>query len=461
MPKLSRTAKFADLRNQLQNDKEELINSKELSNYQNRLNNVENTLSPNRDKQDFFANGPITDDPIFQELIQKEAGIDFSQFKPVEEPVIENPVREEIVAEPVIEETPVVEEAPVVEEVPVVEETPAIEQIIEEPVIEEAIIEEISEPVEEQAVQEEPVIEDVLSNENISVFGNQPVQEEHVVEDVLTDEPISEAPQQESSFFDSFMNDTPVETNLGNNFNSYFESNEAKELYVEDMFNDVFKDVEDESGEIVSLKERETYLNQTLSDVNSYNKEVGEETINTAVDNLINEIRHPESRFDEMIEKSENEEDYLDADKVQVSTPEEDEEFTSTLSMEISKIMDEVANVSSDNTKFEEVEVKVPEEEVQEETENKTIQINEVPEEKAEDVVEIKNIAEIENEEVNTMSQTIPFVVAADDEELIDEEDEEDGSNVVLNIILIVLIIVLVAVLGLIVFYILKTKGIL
>ena len=38
--------------------------------------------------------------------------------------------------------------------------------------------------------------------------------------------------------------------------------------------------------------------------------------------------------------------------------------------------------------------------------------------------------------------------------------DEEDGSNTILNVILIVLIIILIAVLGLIVFYILRTRGI-
>ena len=40
------------------------------------------------------------------------------------------------------------------------------------------------------------------------------------------------------------------------------------------------------------------------------------------------------------------------------------------------------------------------------------------------------------------------------------EDDDEEGSNTILNIILIVLIIVLIAVLGLIIFYILKTKGV-
>ncbi|MBQ7924031.1 MAG: hypothetical protein IJ329_01855, partial [Clostridia bacterium] len=69
----------------------------------------------------------------------------------VEEPVVEETV-EEIVEEPVVEET---EEA--VEE-PVVEET--VEEIVEEPVVEEAVEEAVEEPVVEETVEEaveEPV----------------------------------------------------------------------------------------------------------------------------------------------------------------------------------------------------------------------------------------------------------------------------------------------------------------
>ncbi|MBQ1625426.1 MAG: hypothetical protein II096_05295, partial [Erysipelotrichaceae bacterium] len=83
-------------------------------------------------------------------------------------------------------------------------------------------------------------------------------------------------------------------------------------------------------------------------------------------------------------------------------------------------------------------------------------------EEPQEEVVEIKNLKELEAEPVrDTVSNTIPFVVATEEDEEEIEDDDEEGSNTILNIILIVLIIVLIAVLGLIVFYILKTKGIL
>ena len=118
--------------------------------------------------------------------------------------------------------------------------------------------------------------------------------------------------------------------------------------------------------------------------------------------------------------------------------------------MEINKIVDEIANTE---------EIKVPKVE-EKKVEEHPVLAKALTDEK-EDVVVIKNIAEIEKEETatNTMSGTIPFVVSANDDEDVIEEDEED-SNTILNIILIVLIVILLAVLGLIIFYILKTKGI-
>ena len=41
MPKYSRTAKYEELRNKLQNDSEPAITSKELSEYANRLNRID------------------------------------------------------------------------------------------------------------------------------------------------------------------------------------------------------------------------------------------------------------------------------------------------------------------------------------------------------------------------------------------------------------------------------------
>lgn len=399
MARLTRTAKYADLREQLANDKEESLSTQDLSSYQNRLDNVQDTLSFNPKKEEPEYTWTPFDD-----------GNSFNQ--PVE-PI--NPWKQEVQPEPVIEEVPV-----------------------QEPVVEVA-------PVQEPTVEVTPV-----------------------------QEPVVEETKHESSYFDSFMN-SGIEETKQDSFNSYFEDTQENKTPVESI-KEVFEDVKDDSGEFVSLKERETYLNQTFSDVNSYNINNGQQTIDQLLDNSVEEVRHPENvqpqepLTEEVIDNTQvwtpfKEEEVLDADTVgnQNAFAEEkidDEEFSNTVSMEISKIMDEIAATPVEETKPEIVEDIKIEEPVQEI--NETIEINEeVVEEKPEDVVEIKNIAEIEAEPVkDTMSSTIPFVVAAEDEEVLEEDDEEDGSNTILNVILIVLIVVLVAVLGLIVFYILKTKGI-
>ena len=409
MARLTRTAKYADLREQLANDKEESLSTQDLSSYQNRLDNVQDTLSFNPKKEEPEYTWTPFDD-----------GNSFNQ--PVE-PI--NPWKQEVQPEPVIEEVPVQE--------PVVETTP-----VQEPVVEVA-------PAQEPAVEVTPV-----------------------------QEPVVEETKHESSYFDSFMN-SGIEETKQDSFNSYFEDTQENKTPVE-VIKEVFEDVKDDSGEFVSLKERETYLNQTFSDVNSYNINNGQQTIDQLLDNSVEEVRHPENvqpqepLTEEVIDNTQvwtpfKEEEVLDADVVETQNQfaEEkidDEEFSNTVSMEISKIMDEIAATPVEETKPEIVEDIKIEEPVQEI--NETIEINEeVVEEKPEDVVEIKNIAEIEAEPVkDTMSSTIPFVVATEDEEVLEEDDEEDGSNTILNVILIVLIVVLVAVLGLIVFYILKTKGI-
>lgn len=404
MPRITRTQKYAGLREQLANNKEENVVSQDLSSYQSRFDNVQEVLAP------------------AQENSQENAWPSFNEYN--------NPW--ENIKEVVLEET---------------KET--VQEVSEEQHEEVKAYENIEVPVQEQA-NDVPAFEKVFTAE-VPAFEQE----------------IKEEPVNKNSYFDSFMNEPVQKQVKNNNFNSFFEDNKsAKKLPLDDIFNEVFDDVKDNSGEIVSQKDRDTYLKETIDDVRSYNINSGEQTINTTVDNLVDQIRHPENKkaLDadkiEVVESSEQvkkenpvnntfawtsfSEAEVDADK---QTLIDDEEFANTVSMEISRIMDQIANVPKEEVRFE--EVKEP------------IKINEtVVEEKPEEVVEIKNIAEIEKEPVkDTVSTTIPFIVAAEDEELLDEEDEEDGSNTVLNVILIVLIVILIAVLGLIVFYILKTKG--
>ncbi len=185
-------------------------------------------------------------------------------------------------------------------------------------------------------------------------------------------------------------------------------------------------------------------IQETINEVGEYNRSVGEETITTLTNNLVHSVRHPGATRSEKHQYSEV--------PVSDTNTKNDEEFSNTVSLEITKIMDEISNS--------EVVQEVPEV-VNEPVEQHPVLTKALEDEAEEDVVEIKNIKELEAEEAtsSTISNTIPFVVAAGEEDLI-EVDEEDDSNTILNIILIVLIVILVAVLGLIIFYILRTRGI-
>ena len=190
-----------------------------------------------------------------------------------------------------------------------------------------------------------------------------------------------------------------------------------------------------------------SYISEMMDEVSAYNKMNGERTIHDLTNNMVNEVRHPNESRNTGVQFRQNE------------VEEDDDEFSNTVSTEIGKIMDEIS--TRDDSRVEEPEQ--PEEVLEAVEEPHPVLTKALEEEKVEEVVEIKNLKELEAEpvrETNTISNTIPFVVASEDEDVIDDEDEDEGSNTILNIILIVLIIVLVAVLGLIIFYILKTKGI-
>ena len=157
---------------------------------------------------------------------------------------------------------------------------------------------------------------------------------------------------------------------------------------------------------------------------------------------------------------------------------EDDEEFSNTVSLEISKLMEEIDNGNHANESGMDMihavgsaseEVKMPDfladyfKPVKEEkNEHPAMAIAAEEADLQEDVVEIKNLSEIEKEEkiAKTIEDTIPFVVtknvAVEEEKVIDDET----PNKVLNVILGILIVVLLFVLGLIVYYILAAKGI-
>ena len=462
MQKLTRTQKFAGLRDSLANDAETNITSSDLTNYQNRLDAVQETLAPT----------PEVNVNKNEEVVENNSANinDVSKQEPQENNYSNDSVSN---------------------------------------------VQEVEEP---KQVEKENIINTVTE----TVVENQDNQNDDYIESLINKE------TQESDYFSQFMS-TAQDAEPKKDYSSYFENDSDDKFDIDSIFSEVFNDVKDNTDAKITEQERDNYLNQAIDDANSYINVSGEVNTDQIVNNLVDEVRHPEEpaqkNLDAALDVNEgiseenvddsyswNEEEPLDAD-VETSPEVENvsnEEFTNTVSMEVSKIMDEINNkevveekvvedvkpvetapiiekkiieetkpveskpiieekvepVIKEEVKVEErivepvVQIEVKIEEPVKETVVEKVKPTFV-EDKTEDIVEIKNIAEMDNEPIKeTVSSTIPFIVDSNDEDEI-EDDEDDSPNTILNIILIVLIVALVAVLGLIIFYILKTKGIL
>ena len=409
----------------------------------------------------------VEDTPIFEEPVVEETPV--YEESTVEEPANEEPLT--LSEGPIYEEAPAEEEeeldADKVETEPVKEENPYLGLYQRNPEVEaayeaaakaaeeeaarleaekeEAVVEEA--PAVEEPVVEEPTVE-VSAIEEVPTFEEPVVEETPVVEVPVTEEQPASQEEAELVAEEPVVEETPVD----------------EKTYELPADNHMPEDLEERTNDL---------LHETISEVDKYNEENGDLTIHTLTSNMVNEIRHGESAptvekapveeirevpaetFEEVPAETFEEVPAEEFKEVPVNTVDEnEEEFSNTVSMEISKIMNEVAEDENAN------EIPV-EEVVAPVVEEHPVLTKALEEEPEEEVVEIRNLNELdENPVQNTLSNTIPFVVApSDDEEVIDEEAEED-SNTILNIILIILIVILVAVLGLIIFYILKTKGI-
>ncbi|MCR4633203.1 MAG: hypothetical protein K5648_03670 [Erysipelotrichaceae bacterium] len=551
MPRLTRTQKFAELRDSLANDKESSLQTKDLSNYEDRLNSITELLSPSNKTEEPVpafevpAEEPAAVPEVKEETDPKYTWTEFEEtpiealvdsFKNSEleqqirefsnetmyakEEIVESAPTEEKVEEVSIastaEEKPLIDtsidqapvnDEPVIEEnkddiKPLIDETPYLatyidnyeqshsrEPVSSEPLIKDDIptyehareeVEEISYPgyyrpspeiealykeAEEKAEQEvsaaEPVTEPAPAVEEVTAV-EEPVSEDY---EAQLEEPVYEAPVEEPA-----LEEAPaVEDALIEDI-AEIEEPQSIEVIEEEPAKETVElprtPIEDFVDNHIAEHEAETnsYLTSMMEEVDQYNTLNGDLTISQLTNAMVNEIRHPEQ-----------EEVKQEIAEVQpeVNEEAEDEEFSNTVSMEIAKIMDEIDAIKEEPVNVPEpVEIPEPvkepepvkvEEPVKEEPvkEEHPVLAKTLQEENEEEVVEIKNLKELEAEPTrDTVSNTIPFVVATDDDEEEIEDDEEDGSNTILNIILIVLIIVLVAVLGLIVFYILKTKGV-
>ena len=354
---------------------------------------------------------PVYQQPNYQQPQQP------TYQQPVEQPIYQQPVEQPVYQQPVYQQ-------------------PVYEQPKEEPAVER--------PVEIKPVAP---IEDRMSDiEAFADFKNTAISEPEVSTPVVEPKPV-----------ESIDIETPVRNTVEIKAQKPVDPESSRTTFnMYDRIQDMFAETESEpvrqpeKAEFVDRLEPDhsnetarSFVSETIQEVSDYNKQNGEQTISQLTSSMVNEIRHHEEPK-EVKEEAE-----------EIKFEGNDEDFTNTVSMEISKIMDEIP---ADRNKAPKPQPVIVEEKPA--VEEHPVLTKKLEDTAEEDVVEIKTLNEIEAEETltrDTVSNTIPFVVTNDDDEA---EDEEEGSNTILNIILIVLIIILVVVLGLIVFYILKTKGI-
>ena len=259
------------------------------------------------------------------------------------------------------------------------------------------------------------------------------------------------------------MNQNAYNPNQGsvnqNAYNNYYDSLRQYNGNVDNNQN-VFNGANNANEQEYIRRDRAEYLNSTIDGVNSYNANNGQQTIDQIVNDSVNQVRHQEANNQQYNwntnqnnqaqfidnpwanynkQNQQPQQPQLDADAIRRNN----DDFSNTVSLEINNLMNEVQNTNRpqpqqqyNGNMYGGQQYAQPQPQMQQ------------PQQ-----------PQMQQQNPDTMSSTIPFVVANDGEVVLDDAEEE-GSNTVLNIILIVLIVVLIAVLGLIVFYILKTKGI-
>lgn len=296
--------------------------------------------------------------------------------------------------------------------------------------------------VEEIEVQEETVKEEVEVLEEVEEPAKEAELEEEIVEDPTLEiasedlKDIDELLDENFKDIDNLLNDELVQ--IQDNLDVQEEVSEVEEVVEEVQEPTVIEEpeiVEEEKNEIDN-----SFITEALEEVNEYNLDKGNQTMDTLSSELIDKVRHNDFEIP--------------------AEEDEDEDVSNTISLELDKVLS-----SMDETLTEEV----LEPEVKEE-ETKVVDIAEIEEDEEEhkaiaqtleeDVVEIKSLDEtlkIKSSQVvtNVLDDTMPFDISGD------EEYEDDVPSKTLNIILGVLIAVLVLVLCVIIYYILVARGIL
>lgn len=466
MERQTRTKKYSDLRNQLENNNETEGKTEGLSAYQDKLNSVEETLNNQNTSQ--VVEEPTVEDAVQDEEVIAEATEE--ALKPAEE---ENKSEEHSKVNGVeMEET--------VEEVEIPEEALTEDNNVAE-AVEDTPVEEHEEIVETEKVE---TPEEATTNDNESAL-------EEMASEILKEENSTKEPAVEE-----------VEESVEEQINQTV----VEEPTVETIIDSAEEEAKESQEEIITTTD--DYLEKTLEEVNQYNKAQGLLTADDVPDRILGEVRgiaitetgeEAQEELNNTVtleiknilaameedSNSENTEDFQEVNPEEVikevAGVEVSEEPVKEDNTDLNKLL-ETMGISKEAAEMlkpylkdsdapEEVkevhEVKAQVLETPEATSNddEVLEVIKIEEEIEKTKVNILNAAaEVSHNEENLLNDTIPFEIKTENSEDKKEEvlDEENAMpNKILNIILIVLIVILLAVLGVIIYWILLAQGIL
>ena len=501
MARLTRTQKFAALREELANSSEQTTVNNDLNKYQDKLNSLQS--ASNKETQEKKEEFDVSVEPLptYNEVKEEEKKVENDFFADFNLDSI-NEAIDKIVKQNVeiIDNNKVEEKEPVVEEVKPVE-VENINSLIDEtlteltkvvgdldtaePDVEVELVTEEKEPIVVSERIEEPYnyieqdyadIAELLKKEVLELNGPvEPVKEE---EPVLTEE--FELSDENVPELDSLIDNLVVEEEITlpdldiPEVNEVVEEEpsvdseivlpdldipEVDELIEETSVEEVPELVEQPvaTQDVVLPEVNETVetnsvdvnslLDKTLEEVADYNTQAGRLTVDENLNSLIEDVRHGGFNDDE-----------------------EDDEFSNTVTLEIDKVLSEInlepvtgPTVSLDEVLDNTVEVDpidVKRDEAAEKLAD-TIAHPVLTKALEESPVEIKSLDETFTKDISTTA-TLSFKkneIAEEDDE--DYYYDDDKPNKVLNIVLIVLLVIFLIIVGVIVYFLLLAKGIL
>ena len=426
MARLTRTQKYADLREQMANDRETSLATEELKVYEDKLKSVNSDFNSGINRQETFMNtqpkSPVDYSSYgsFEQEIKSEGNIKISEQ-------INNHQNE------IKDDNPFVKDAIKIED----------ESFYD-------FLSSLDVPSVEEEVQEEPVAP-IAEFEQPEIVKPVEVKQQEVAKPVIEKEPdiINNSEENIDDIVKQLEDDFDTLNKGYENDNIAFESQQATTI-------------------------NNDYLKETLREVNEHNKNDGLTTKEEIASNMVNAIRHP----GQPVNANNADDEFsntvtLEIDKVLSEFSAEQEKEQQVVEFEqavqskpvisqptpVKKVQPEV-EVQPRIQPQVQVEPQVkpqPQIQPQPQVQVEPQIVHPVLTKVVEEAIEIKPMEETLTQEV--LDDTIPFNVS-NDEEVIEEYEDDEAPNKILNIILIVLIVILLAILGVIVYYILFAKGI-